>query len=127
MNTLDAATPRPWRMHDEHYCPEEIWGSLDGPLEDGRIHGQYVCLVTVVEDDSPTTAANAALICRAVNAWDDVLALEARIGELMRDDRATFKALTEQHPDPFTLTPLEREIQYTNPEVKPAEDNASEH
>lgn len=29
--------------------------------------------------------ANAALICRAVNAWDDVLALEARIGELTRN------------------------------------------
>jgi hypothetical protein len=52
-------TPDPWQQHDEQYCPEEIWGALDGPLEDGQVHGELVCTVNM---DHPRAEANIRLI-----------------------------------------------------------------
>lgn len=85
MTKKPEPTARTWRMDDEDYCPEEIYGDFEGPLEDGKIHATLIC--EVQGDDEANVRANAALICRAVNAWDDPLALEARIGELTRQNK----------------------------------------
>lgn len=50
-------TPGPWQSHDDDYCPEEIWGNLEGPL-DGEIRGTLVCTV----DDGPEMLGNIALL-----------------------------------------------------------------
>jgi hypothetical protein len=42
------------QIHNDDYCPEQIWGALDGPLEDGQIHGVLVC---TVETDDPLPTA----------------------------------------------------------------------
>lgn len=62
-----STTPSPWQQHDPEYCPMEIWGNLDGPLEDGEIHGTHVVEVLTNEDD-------ARLILRCVNSHDGLLA-----------------------------------------------------
>lgn len=49
-------------MHDETYCPEEIWGDLEGPLEDGKVHGTFIC---EVNQDAPNWRDNARLIAAA--------------------------------------------------------------
>ncbi len=57
-------TPGPWQQHDHDYCPFEIWGALDGPLEDGKIHGEQVCDI-IEGDDAERNHANARLIAAA--------------------------------------------------------------
>ena len=54
-------TPGPWQQHDSDYCPQEIWGSLDGPLDDGQIRGVLVCTV----EDNDQLHSNARLIAAA--------------------------------------------------------------
>lgn len=51
-----------WVQHDEEYCPDEIFGDIDGPLEDGRLRGEHVCTVNM---EHPRGYANAALIIAA--------------------------------------------------------------
>lgn len=50
-------TPGPWTQHDEDWCPLEIWGNLDGPLQDGQIRGTQVCDVLTDETDAKLIAA----------------------------------------------------------------------
>lgn len=76
-------TPGPWQMHDSEYCPEEIWGNVEGPLEDGRIKATHVCIVTTKSSKqiSDEEFANARLI--AVSP--DLLALANRVASLNPD------------------------------------------
>ncbi len=74
-----SPTPGPWQQHDADYCPLEIWGNLDGPLEDGAIRGTEICTVA----DGPEAEANARLIA---SAPDLLAALE---GVLRVADRKT--------------------------------------
>lgn len=62
-------TSKPWVVHNEYYCPEEIWGDLDGPLEDGRIRGEKVCEVNM---DHPRGIANRSLISAAPDLLEAV-------------------------------------------------------
>lgn len=55
-------TPGPWKIHDEQYCIDEIWGDLEGPI-DGKIRGQHVC--TLEQTDDGRICANACLIAAA--------------------------------------------------------------
>jgi hypothetical protein len=81
-------TPTPWQQHDPEYCPEEIWGNLEGPLEDGKIHGTHICTL----EDNEQAEANARHIVRCVNSHDDLLeALELLVsldGEWSNDGYA---------------------------------------
>lgn len=70
------ATPRPWYTVTEIHVPHEGPKRAEYPIY--RQNGSFRCPAKAASE------ADAALICRAVNAWDDVLALEARIGELTR-------------------------------------------
>ncbi len=63
-------TPIPWQVHDYEHCGNEIYGNLEGPLEDGQIHGIFVA--------DTQADADAEFICVAVNAhYDLVAALQA--------------------------------------------------
>lgn len=73
-------TPGKWQMHDSDHCPEEIWGNLEGPLEDGQIHGKLVCVV----EDGPVgfgdeERANARLIAAAPELLEAVIHMMAAI------------------------------------------------
>lgn len=56
---MSQHTPGPWQSHDDDHCPEEIWGALEGPLEDGQIHGIRVCEINT---EVPNWQANARII-----------------------------------------------------------------
>lgn len=55
-------TPGPWKIHDEQYCIDEIWGNLEGPI-DGKIRGTQIC--TLEQTDDGRVFANAKLIAAA--------------------------------------------------------------
>lgn len=57
----DKHTPGDWQSHDTDYCPEEIWGNLEGPLEDGRVHGTHICTIA----DTPDFEGNRKLVIAA--------------------------------------------------------------
>ena len=55
-------TPGPWQQHDIDYCPDEIWGDIEGPLETGTPRGVHIC---TIEGDGDQLQANAKLIAAA--------------------------------------------------------------
>jgi hypothetical protein len=59
---LPIGTPGPWHQHDPDYCPLEIFGNLEGPLENGQIRGTLVCLAENETD--------ARLIASAPELWE---------------------------------------------------------
>lgn len=67
-------TPGPWQMHDDDYCPEQIYGNLE--LIDGKIRGTLICEIQG-DMDEPKNLANARLIAAAPDllaacqAWDE--------------------------------------------------------
>lgn len=65
------------QIHNEEYCPDEIYGALDGPLEDGQVHGVHVC---TVHGDEPLPIARE--IVARWNAHDDLLAAAIRCIEI---------------------------------------------
>lgn len=65
-------TPGTWASHDDDYCPLEIYGDREGPMEDGRVHGTLVCTIEN-ERDVPIIKAAPDLLaaCKAVLEWGD--------------------------------------------------------
>lgn len=61
-------TPTPWQLHDDDYCPEEIYGGLD--FDNGKMNGVHVADVRTEPDN---WEANGRFIVRAVNSHDDLL------------------------------------------------------
>lgn len=57
----NAWPTEPWQVHDEDYCPEELWGSLD--LNENGVQGVQVC---TIEGDDPLPIAKRIRAC--VNA-----------------------------------------------------------
>lgn len=55
--TRNTMTPGPWQQHDWDHCPLEIWGNLEGPMEDGQILGTQICEVLTNEADAKLIAA----------------------------------------------------------------------
>lgn len=76
------------QIHDETYCPEEIYGALD--MEDGKVRGVHVC---TVEGDDPLPIAQE--IVARWNAHDELLAAcelaLARIESDIESDRFTVR------------------------------------
>jgi hypothetical protein len=76
---MSEHTPGPWKMHDEDYCPEEIYGDFEGPMEDGKIRGTLVCTVAGEFDESPIPEKNARLILAAPELLAALIACEDRL------------------------------------------------
>jgi hypothetical protein len=73
-------TNGPWQMHDEDYCPEEIWGDLG--LFDGAVRGTKIC---EIDQGNPNWLANAKLIRAAPELRERLTVLVAAIerGEIL--------------------------------------------
>lgn len=61
-----AASLLPLTIHDEEYCPGEIWGALD--ISDGGVRGTHVC---TVHGDDPLPISQ--IIIEAVNSHDSLV------------------------------------------------------
>lgn len=62
--------PTPYQIHDHEHCPLELWGNLEGPMEDGQIHGTHVLTV----EDGPKAYETAGFVLRACNSHDALVA-----------------------------------------------------
>lgn len=90
-------------IHDEDFAPEEIYGALDGPLEDGKIHGVLVC---VVEGDDPLPISQELVrrwnACEASAKTDEDL---ARAYQIAYDECAGPEQFRHSVNHPVTMLP----------------------
>lgn len=78
-------TPGPWQQHDLEYCPLEIFGDLEGPMENGRVRGTQVCEI-IQSNCQEQDEANAKLIAAAPELLNALLYLNHMGG----DDRGGY-------------------------------------
>lgn len=101
MHSKDKATPRPWGVSHRHIYKND-WA---------QEHGQWIDHTLATVDEGPTTeeaVANAALIVRAVNAYDTLQADNAR---LVAAVKFTLKELQECRGNVTFLWARTREIE----------------